>query len=112
MSTSQPFSSLLLHSARPHVDQCTVRTNSKATLKVDLDRLDRFLPDLLHNPVRDSRYCARKSHALVISSDDSRSQADNRRSCQVKLYNEIVELAKKQVPGQTSTAQKQRVQNL
>lgn len=88
------------------------RVNSKATLKADLRRLLQLVPALLHRPIKDSRFCTKTSETVVISSDDSRSQSDNKHRCQIKLYDMIIEAAKSVVPGETSADQKQRVRSL
>lgn len=88
------------------------RVNSKATLKVDLGRLLDFVPALLHGPIKESRYCTKKSHEIIISSDDSRSQGDNRHNCHVKLHKFLIEAAKSVIPRETSAAQRDRVRHL
>ena len=81
-------------------------------MKADLSELLKDVPPLLHGSIKESRYCTGKGDSVVISSSESRSQSENKRSCQVKLHSIITEAAKRVVPGETSSAQKQRVQGL
>ena len=88
------------------------KVNSKATMKIDLAALLKHVPSILESPIRASQYCTSRSEILVFSSDDSRKQGDNARYCEAKLHDLIVEAGKKVIPGETSEAQRQRVQNL
>ncbi|KAI9724253.1 MAG: hypothetical protein M1828_003677 [Chrysothrix sp. TS-e1954] len=88
------------------------KVNSKATMKVDLATLLQHVPSVLEASIRASQYCTTRSETVVISSDDSRKQGDNARHCEAKLYDMIVEAGKRAVPGETSDAQRRRVQNL
>ncbi|KIW02844.1 uncharacterized protein PV09_05900 [Verruconis gallopava] len=88
------------------------KVSSKATLRIELSSLLPLLPSLLHQPLRQSRYYAPNSNALVIQADDSRKQADNAHKCFVKLHRLITETAEKVIPGETSDEQKQRVKDL
>lgn len=88
------------------------RVNSKATLKVPLDALLRHVPTALHAEIRDSRYVAERASALVIQADDSRKQSDNAHSCYRRLYEAIVDAARRAIPGETSAEQAERVKNL
>ena len=71
-----------------------------------------IIPSMLHHPLRQSRYYAGKSDAIVIQADDSRKQADNAHACFVKLNSLIFDAAAEILPGETSLEQKQRVKNL
>jgi len=88
------------------------RVNSKATLKLQVDKLLAHVPRLLHRPIRSSRYYAPRSDSIIIQADDSRKQIDNTHSCYVKLHNLIVQAGKEALPGETSAEQSQRVKIL
>jgi len=87
------------------------KVNSKAQLRVHLDRLLPVIPLALHNALRLSRYYA-KDNTLLIQSDDSRKQATNRDTCWSKLCMEISRVGKDVIPGETSEEQKERVKEL
>jgi peptidyl-tRNA hydrolase ICT1 len=88
------------------------RVNSKATLRVPLDSLLLHVPSALHKDIRESRYVAERSKALIIQADDSRKQTDNAHSCYRRLHEAIVEAGRGAIPGETSADQAQRVKNL
>ena len=88
------------------------RVNSKATLKIPLDALLQHVPSALHNDIRNSRYLAARSNALIIQADDSRKQNDNAHSCYKRLHEAIVDAGRNAVPGQTTAEQAERVKNL
>jgi peptidyl-tRNA hydrolase ICT1 len=88
------------------------RVNSKATLKVPLDSLLPLVPRLVHPTLRASRYAAERSQCLVIQSDEERKQSNNVESCFDKLYQLLQSSAKEVIPGETSQAQRNRVQKL
>lgn len=88
------------------------RVNSKATLKVALEDVFSFVPSVLHPHIRASPYATSKSQSIVISSDDSRKQNDNTRSCFLKLHQLIMEAGRNSVPGETSAEQSKRVEGL
>ena len=86
--------------------------NSKAQLRVPVDRLLPRIPSLLHSAVLSSRFYAEKSRSLLIQADESRKQAANLDACYRKLYELITELANAQIPGETSEDQKEKVKKL
>lgn len=88
------------------------RVNSKATLKVPLDALLPLVPRLIHHPLRASRYATERTQCLVIQSDEERKQSNNVESCYDKLYQLLQSSAKEVIPGETSQAQRNRVQKL
>ncbi|PGH21573.1 hypothetical protein AJ80_03133 [Polytolypa hystricis UAMH7299] len=88
------------------------KVNSKATLKVPLDRLTKIVPLALHNELRASRYHAERSGNLVIQSDESRQQSKNLDLCYEKLRDVLLAAGKTAVPGETSPEQRQRVKEL
>jgi peptidyl-tRNA hydrolase ICT1 len=67
---------------------------------------------MLHSTIRESPYYARKSNNLVIQADESRNQFDNTHACRVRLHKLILDSAARTIPGETSDAQKVRVQKL
>jgi peptidyl-tRNA hydrolase ICT1 len=77
-----------------------------------VDLLYPHIPSLLHPAVLSSRFYAEKPRSLLIQSDSSRKQAANRDACYEKLRELLVELAKKNIPGETSQIQKEKVQKL
>lgn len=81
-------------------------------MKVELDKLFKFVPSLLHQYIRDSHYCTSRSETLVINSDESRKQGDNVDNCRSKLYNMIRDIGHTKVPGETSDSQIKRVKTL
>ncbi|KAJ5551164.1 hypothetical protein N7535_000893 [Penicillium sp. DV-2018c] len=88
------------------------KVNSKATLKVPLDTLLPLVPRLVHPTLRASRYVADRSQCLVIQSDEERKQSNNVESCFDKLYQLLQSSAREVIPGETSQAQRNRVQKL
>lgn len=96
------------------IERCSYshRTNSKATLKLDLKSLLKEVPLPLHQSIRRSPYCTTKSDCIVISSDDSRKQGDNARSCKIKLNNLIIEAGRSSVPRETSDVKRLRVRTM
>lgn len=88
------------------------RVNSKATLKVPLDALLPLVPRLIHHSLRASRYATERTQCLVIQSDEERKQSNNVESCYDKLYQLLQSSAKEVIPGETSQAQRNRVQKL
>ena len=88
------------------------RVNSKAQLRVPLDRLLPFVPTLLHSGIKSSRYYVDKNAGLLFQSDDSRKQGTNRDSCFRKLQELLIQIGKEVVPGETSDAQREKVKAL
>jgi len=88
------------------------RVNSKAQLRVPLDRLLPLVPPVLHVAIRASRYYADKTNSLVIQADDSRKQGTNREACYRKLHEMLLDTGNLVVPGETSEEQKEKVKTL
>jgi peptidyl-tRNA hydrolase ICT1 len=88
------------------------RVNSKATLKVPLEKLLKHIPRALHHEIKASRYVAERSNAIIIQADDSRKQNDNAHSCYARLHQMITGAGRTAVPGETSAEQAKRVKNL
>jgi peptidyl-tRNA hydrolase ICT1 len=79
---------------------------------VPLDRLLPHVPTLLHAGIKSSRYYADKTASLLIQSDDSRRQTQNKDTCFRKLHELLVEIGRQTVPGETSEGQTARVKML
>ena len=88
------------------------RTNSKATLRLDLSKVQASVPAIILEQLKSSRYYAHGRDSLVIQSDTSRRQNENKERCFTKLAEEIELLARNIVTGETSAAQRARVKNL
>lgn len=86
--------------------------NSKAQLRIPVDKLFPRIPGLLHSAVLSSRYYTEKSRSLLIQADENRKQGANRDACYRKLHELLIELAKVKIPGETSEAQKEKVKKL
>lgn len=90
----------------------TDRVNSKAQLRVALDELLPLVPSALHHALRSSRYYADKTNSVLIQSDESRKQQDNKETCYRKLTGMLIEIYKSTVPGETSQGQRDKVKRL
>ena len=88
------------------------RVNSKAQLRVPLERLLIHVPPLLHPGIRNCRYYADKSSSLLIQADESRKQGTNKETCFRKLHQLLAQIGRQVVPGETSDAQKERVKGI
>ena len=88
------------------------RVNSKAQLRVPLERLLPVVPTLLHPGIRLSRYFAGKTDSLLLEADDSRKQAANRDACYDKLLQLLKDVGHDCVPGETSQEQVDKVKGL
>ncbi|KAI1608640.1 peptidyl-tRNA hydrolase domain-containing protein [Exophiala viscosa] len=88
------------------------KVNSKAQLRIPVDRLLPLLPTALHKGILSSRYHAENSSSLVIQADESRKQQANKDTCYRKLNELIMDVYKHTVPGETTEDQKERVRKL
>lgn len=88
------------------------KVNSKAQLRVPVDRLFPLIPSVLHKGILSSRYYAHNSSSLVIQADDSRKQQANKDTCYRKLNELIIDVYKHAVPGVTPQEQKDKVEKL
>ncbi|KAK4936219.1 hypothetical protein LTR10_022866 [Elasticomyces elasticus] len=88
------------------------KVNSKAQLRIPVDRLLPLLPTALHKGILSSRYHAENSSSLVIQADESRKQQANKDTCYRKLNELILDVYKHAVPGETTEDQKERVRKL
>lgn len=86
--------------------------NSKAQLRIPLDRLLPYVPPVLHEKLKASRYYAHATSTLLIQSDESRKQSDNKNICYAKLKELLLNIGRQVVPGETSLEQKERVNRL
>lgn len=77
-----------------------------------LDRLLPHVPILLHAAIKSSRYFVVKSSSLLIQSDVSRKQAQNKDTCFRKLHELLIEIGRQAVPGETSEDQIAKVKVL
>lgn len=60
------------------------------------------LPTLLHPGLRESKYYSRRSDCLSIQAQTQRSRSANTEENHQKLFEELEELYRKTVPGETS----------
>jgi len=88
------------------------RVNSKAQLRVPFHEIAPLVPRVLHAGIMSSPYFASGSSSLLIQSDESRKQAQNREICYKKLKELLVQVYEDTVPGETSEEQKEKVKNL
>ena len=101
-----------IHLALDHCPLTLGRLNTKATLRVQLERLQPILPEIVFKEVLKSRYHAAKSNSLVIQADESRTRTQNVESCHEKLHGLILEAASNVIRGETLPEQSQRVRDL
>ena len=88
------------------------RVNSKATIRLFMKDLLPLVPNILHQQIKESRFHAERSNALVIQADGSRKQGDNVEEVFTKLRDLIVAAGKKSVRGETSPEQVKKVKRL
>jgi peptidyl-tRNA hydrolase ICT1 len=88
------------------------RVNSKATVRLPMKDLLPLVPNMLHQQIKESRFHAERSNALVIQADGSRKQGDNVEEAFRKLRDLITAAGKKSVRGESSPGQVQKAKNL
>ena len=88
------------------------RTNSKATLRLSLEKLLPLMPTLLHRQLQLSRYFAPRSNSLVIQADTSRKQTENVHECFRKLEDLVQTAGMNAVPREATTAHLAKVRTL
>lgn len=88
------------------------RTNSKATLRVNLKDLSPYVPSLLLEQLHFIPYYSRNSNSLVIQSQASRKQLHNIQECHNKLKGLVIEACKRTIRGEKTPAQVARVKAL
>ncbi|KAF8475808.1 hypothetical protein BDZ91DRAFT_710358 [Kalaharituber pfeilii] len=89
------------------------KLNTKATLRFDLQKARRYIPDLIMAKIQadpQARRYMTKQNELLIQSDTYRKQGDNIDDCFRRLHRAIVDVAA--LPGETSAEQKERVAKL
>ena len=89
-----------------------IRVNSKATLRVPTKDFLPLVPKLLHDEILASRCYADNSKTLVVQSDESRTQAENVKTCYQKLHMMVIAAGRSTVRGETSQAQIEKVKAL
>lgn len=87
------------------------RTLSKAILRFPLPSPS-LLPPYLIPHLRSTPHYSQSPPSLLISSSTSRSQSANLQECFEKLKGTILDAAKKDLVGETSKEQKERVDGL
>ncbi|GAA5841483.1 hypothetical protein JCM5353_003403 [Sporobolomyces roseus] len=87
------------------------RTLSKAILRLLLPSSS-FLPAYLLPHLRSSPYYSSSPPSLLLSSSTTRSQSSNLEECFKKLKGVVLEAAEKDLVGETSDQQKERVKGL
>ncbi|RVD84543.1 uncharacterized protein DFL_006289 [Arthrobotrys flagrans] len=87
------------------------KVNSKATLRVPLDKLGLHIPRVFFEALKSkgSKYLT-DGGDMVISSDSCRSQLTNTKDCWAKLYQAVINSVR--IPGKTSQGQRKRVKRL
>jgi peptidyl-tRNA hydrolase ICT1 len=81
-------------------------------MRVSAGKLLSILPRVLHPAIRSSPAYSAKTDSLLFQSDESRAATENRDTCHRKLWGLVDDTFKSVVPGETSIAQKQKVQKL
>jgi len=87
-------------------------TDSKATLRYPVEALQRYVPKVLHSPLRASRYYVAASDSIRISASTERHQKTNVEECWKRLVGILQELAQASIPGETSQQQIEKVAKL
>jgi peptidyl-tRNA hydrolase ICT1 len=78
------------------------RTETKATTTWSVPQLLRFLPKLLHAGIRQSKYYSKRNDCLTIQAQTQRSRSANADENRQKLFEELEDLYRRTVPGETS----------
>jgi len=81
---------------------CRLRTESKATTTWPVGKLLGSLPALLHAGVRESKYYSQRHDCISIQAQTERSRSANTDENHQKLFDELVDLYRRTVPGETS----------
>jgi peptidyl-tRNA hydrolase ICT1 len=88
------------------------RVATKATCSWPIAALEELLPPMVFSGLRSSRYYAANSQSLIISSQRTRKQKENEEDCHEKLADEIKDLSRQLIPGETSVEQLAKVEQL
>jgi peptidyl-tRNA hydrolase ICT1 len=70
------------------------------------------VPKILHSQLRSSRFYVASSDCLQISAQTSRKQQSNKNECHEKFVQLLKDVSKEVIPGETSEAQKQKIEKL
>jgi len=71
-----------------------------------------YVPKILHSELQQSRFYVASSDSLQMSSQTSRSQRENKEECYEKLHELLKDLSRRFIPGETSDAQRQKIDKL
>lgn len=85
------------------------RVNTKATLRLPLDKLLPLVPSILHQYLRSSRWYATRSNSLLLQADSSRKQSVNVEDCKKKLHDLLVSAGKSAVRAEVSPEKKAKL---
>jgi peptidyl-tRNA hydrolase ICT1 len=77
------------------------RTETKATTTWAVPQLLSILPKLLHAGIRESKYYSRRNDCLTIQAQTQRSRSANADENRQKLFEELEDLYRRTVPGET-----------
>ncbi|KAL1835994.1 hypothetical protein VTJ49DRAFT_5707 [Mycothermus thermophilus] len=78
------------------------KTETKATTVWPVPQLLGILPKILHTSIRESKYYSRRNDCITIQDQTQRSRSANASENRQKLFNELQELYRRTVPGETS----------
>ncbi|RDW73789.1 hypothetical protein BP5796_07231 [Coleophoma crateriformis] len=92
--------------------QKTNKTSSKATTKWPVDALISYIPKILHPQIKMSRYYTASSNTITIQCDTTRSQSENTDITHDRLFEELGEIYRATIPGETSPEQSEKVRKL
>jgi peptidyl-tRNA hydrolase ICT1 len=93
-------------------DLCSARVNTKITLRVPFEAIEKRVPKLLHEELRNHHYYAKNSDSLVITADGSRHQKENLNDAFQKLEGLLRRIGGYCIEGETSEIQRGHVENL
>lgn len=88
------------------------RTSSKATTVWPIESLLQYIPTALHADLKKSRYFVSSTQSILIKCDTYRSQASNTAETHKRLFEELIEIYHRRIPGITTLEQKRKVQKL
>ncbi|KAK9898392.1 hypothetical protein P389DRAFT_33322 [Cystobasidium minutum MCA 4210] len=88
------------------------KVNTKATIRLDLGRAKRWLPEHALEELRDSSIYAKSSDSVVLSSMRHRTQAENTQDCLEKLEDTLISAVESGLQGETSHDKREHVKTL
>ncbi|KAL2117459.1 hypothetical protein VTJ04DRAFT_7119 [Mycothermus thermophilus] len=88
------------------------KTETKATTVWPVPQLFSILPRALFDAVRESRYYTSGNDSITIKSQTQRSRSANASENRQKLFDEIQELYRKKIPGETSPEKEKKYEAL